>query len=363
MTDLTPVTFEMNTATTSTQQGLKMGQDALGNVYPYSVDIDNTGVPISAINPKQVQDAAAEASLVSLVTEATAILAKLNATLTVSGSLTVNTISGFATSANQPALSVDGGSLAHITNFPATQSISGTVTVSNASFGVSSLPALPAGTNTIGAISNTSFNVGTVTTLPAISIAASQSVGLSAGSNLVGKVGIDQTTVGTTDSVTVKSTTNIATQTLTRPANTTAYGAGAVIGVSTSATSAIAFATIGNISSAILITDANLLMEIASVPSGMTNFRLHLYNVTPPSAYVDGATWDLPSGDWASYLGYVDLGSPVDVGSALFVQNTSVNKTLKMGASTTLYGYIVTNGGFTPASGAITQVQLAAMGV
>ena len=119
----------------------------------------------------------------------------------------------------------------------------------------------------------------------------------------------------------------------------------------------------GNINGAILITDANLLLEISAIPSGMTNFRLHLYNATPPSAYVDGATWALPSGDWASYLGYVDLGSPIAVGSALFVQNTGVNKTLKMGASTTLYGYLVTNGAFTPASGTVTQLQLAAMGV
>ena len=177
------------------------------------------------------------------------------------------------------------------------------------------------------------------------------------------KTAIDQSNIGISDSVTVKSTTNISSQTLTRPANTTAYSAGTLIGTSTTSSSAIVFSPMGNANGSILITDANLLLQITAIPSGMTNFRLHLYNTTPTSAYVDGATWTLASTDWLSYLGYVDLGSPVAVGGALYVQNTGVNKTIKMGASTTLYGYLVTNGGFTPNSAAITQIQLAAMGV
>jgi hypothetical protein len=81
----------------------------------------------------------------------------------------------------------------------------------------------------------------------------------------------------------------------------------------------------------------------------MTSFRLHLYDATPPSATADNAAWDLPAGDRANYLGYVDLGSPVDVGATLYVQTDQVNKQFR--ASTAdLYGYLVTNGGFTPAA-------------
>ena len=177
------------------------------------------------------------------------------------------------------------------------------------------------------------------------------------------RTAIDQSAIGTSDSVTVKSTTNISTQILTRPANTTAYNAGAIIGTSTTGSAVILFTTLGNANGSILITDANLLLQITAIPSGMTNFRLHLYNTLPASAYVDGATWTLASTDWLNYLGYVDLGSPVAVGGALYVQNTGVNKTLKMGTTTTLYGYLVTNGGFTPASSSVIQIQLAAMGV
>lgn len=57
---------------------------------------------------------------------------------------------------------------------------------------VAVLPALASGANTIGAVSQSgTWNIGTVTTLPA----------LVAGSAIIGKVGIDQTTVGTTDAV------------------------------------------------------------------------------------------------------------------------------------------------------------------
>jgi hypothetical protein len=83
----------------------------------------------------------------------------------------------------------------------------------------------------------------------------------------------------------------------------------------------------------------------------MTSFRLHLYRETPPSALADNAAWDLPSGDRAAYRGYIDLGSPADVGSTLFCQVDQINKHVKLhSGETSLYGYLVTNGGFTPAA-------------
>ncbi|PPQ39877.1 hypothetical protein SAMN06265338_101721 [Rhodoblastus acidophilus] len=60
---------------------------------------------------------------------------------------------GAATAANQPALHADGGSLAHVANFPATQAVSW----SGQTVGVSSLPSLPAGSNTIGSVNVANF--------------------------------------------------------------------------------------------------------------------------------------------------------------------------------------------------------------
>lgn len=185
-------------------------------------------------------------------------------------------------------------------------------------------------------------------------------VDINAGANVVGKVGIDQTTPGTTDSVSVKSSAATSGGDITRPANTTAYTAGDVVGATAAA---ITFSAIGTASKPLLITDATLRLDVASIPSGMTSFRLHLYSVTPPSALADNAVWDLPSGDRASYLGYIDLGAPVDVGSTLYVQQSGVNKLITLGASTSLFGYLVTNGAYTPSSAAVHNVTLSAISV
>src|SRR5574343_518028 len=136
----------------------------------------------------------------------------------------------------------------------------------------------------------------------------------------------------------------------TRPANTTAYTAGDAIGNSTNAI--WTFEGVGNRSQHMLITSVDIRINVTAIPSGMTSFRLHLYTASQGSAYADNAAWDLPSGDRATYAGYIDLGSPADVGSTLYAQVDQVNKHIKLGggADPKLYGYLVTNGGFTPAA-------------
>jgi hypothetical protein len=103
-------------------------------------------------------------------------------------------------------------------------------------------------------------------------------------------------------------------------------------------------------------------IDVTAIPSGMTSFRLHLYNVTPPSAPADNAVWDLPEGDRAAYLGYVDMGTPVDVGSTLYVQQTGLDVDVLF-ASTSIFGLLVTNGGYTPTSGAVKAATLYALGL
>jgi len=145
----------------------------------------------------------------------------------------------------------------------------------------------------------------------------------------------------------------------TRPADTVAYTAGDVVGATAAA---IEFIYIGDAKGHIAITDTDLRMDVNAVPASMTSFRLHLYNVTPPSALADNAVWDLPSGDRASYLGYVDLGTPVDVGSTLFVQTTVTGSKVVKLVSTSLFGYLVTNAGFTPGSADVNSIRLNAKG-
>lgn len=180
---------------------------------------------------------------------------------------------------------------------------------------------------------------------------------------------IDQTTRGTTNAVTLVDvngnpvqdpTLNYALAAYTaavsntRPADTTAYTAGDVVGPTAAAW---LFPSIGPSGGRALITSASLEVDIAAVPSGMTSFRLYLYSVTPPSALADNAAWDLVSGDRASFLGYIDLGTPADLGSTLYCEVNGINKQVKI-ASADLFGYLVTNGAYTPNSASVYKITL-----
>lgn len=72
-----------------------------------------------------------------------------------------------------------------------------------------------------------------------------------------------------------------------------------------------------------------------------TAWRLHLYSVTPPSAYADDAAWDISNAtDLTSYLGYVDLSQVLDFGTTLFIDMPNLNKRIKL-AGTSVFGYLV----------------------
>lgn len=130
-----------------------------------------------------------------------------------------------------------------------------------------------------------------------------------------------------------------------RPANTTAYTANDVVGGVIQFQN-IAWAEGGEV----IITSTALELDIAAIPSGMTSFNLYLYNVTPPSALADNAPFDIPAGDRAAFIGKIALGTPVDEGSTLFVGADQINKQVSVPAGASLFGYLVTAGGFTPAA-------------
>jgi|SRR5829696_4774990 len=136
---------------------------------------------------------------------------------------------------------------------------------------------------------------------------------------------------------------------VTRPANTTAYAAGDVIGPTGGGTSALSFASVGLSGAVVTIVGASLEIDDSALIASEAGYRLYLYNVTPPSALADNAAFDLSSGDRASFLGYIDLGTPLDLGSTLYVQS-DLAKAVKL-SGTGLFGYLVTVAGYTPTSG------------
>lgn len=152
--------------------------------------------------------------------------------------------------------------------------------------------------------------------------------------------------------------------TLTRTNDTNVYAANDVIGAATGSTAALEFASIGPVRGGeVIITKALLEVDITAVVSGMTSFRLYLYSATPPSALGDNTAWDLPAGDRATFLDYIDLGAPIDLGSTLYVQTPQVNNQITVPAGGSLYGYLVTIGTWTPAASTVFKITLKSIAV
>jgi hypothetical protein len=149
-----------------------------------------------------------------------------------------------------------------------------------------------------------------------------------------------------------------------RPSNTTAYTAGDVVGAADTVTPANAgsaihtFANIGSVGGAIQLTSADLTIANTSIPSGMTSFRLHLY-MASPTAILDNAAFSAAAGDRTNYRGFIDFTVAAIGGGFLYATADYIGKALRLtSGSSSLFGVLVTNGGYTPASGTAYQLIL-----
>lgn len=152
----------------------------------------------------------------------------------------------------------------------------------------------------------------------------------------------------------------------TRTADTNSYAANDVVGPATGSTAAQSFTLIGPSAGNVMLTSASLEIDLAAVGTGMTSFQLALYSVTPPSAYGDNTAWQLLTGDRASFLDILSLGTPalpVTSGGTLYSRQDGINKQLKL-TGTGLFGYLITNGAWTtPTSAAPFVIKLFTIGL
>lgn len=146
---------------------------------------------------------------------------------------------------------------------------------------------------------------------------------------------------------------------ITRTADTNAYVANDAIGTGVSSGDAVH--TFSNLrpdgAGEYLVTSAELEIDLSAVPSGMTSFNLHLHSASPNSDLADNAAYDLTSGDRSTYLGKINLGTPVDEGSTLYIKQDGINQQITL-AGTDLFAYLVTVGAYTPASATVYKVTL-----
>lgn len=144
---------------------------------------------------------------------------------------------------------------------------------------------------------------------------------------------------------------------VTRPSDTTTYAAGDVVGVTGGGTASISFTNMASAAGPIMITSTRFQRNATAVISGESTYTLHLFNVTQPAAQADNAVFDVAAGDQASYLGKINLGAPIDLGSTLHVEQNNIMKQVTL-LSTTLFGVLVTDTGYQPASAAVHVIEL-----
>jgi hypothetical protein len=144
----------------------------------------------------------------------------------------------------------------------------------------------------------------------------------------------------------------LSTTTITRAANTTPYTANDVYG------SAFELTNIGASGGFIFLNSLDIIFNITSLPSGMGSFAIYLYSSPPPSAITDNLPYSLNSGDRSSILnpnGFNLFASLARGGGSVVAESFSINQLFKLApGSTSLWGYLVTLGAFTPAANSET---------
>ena len=103
----------------------------------------------------------------------------------------------------------------------------------------------------------------------------------------------------------------------------------------------------------VVITDIEVIFNLAALPTGMAGFQLYTYGVTPPSAVGDTGAFSLPAGDRASiiYPNGLSLGNAALArgGGSVTVQMNNINVPIQL-TGTSFFAYLVSIGAFTPAT-------------
>jgi hypothetical protein len=143
-----------------------------------------------------------------------------------------------------------------------------------------------------------------------------------------------------------EAVTQAYTGTFTFTCGTTAYAANDAVGAS-GAAAAFELPNMGPRGAEVMIDSVWLRIDTAALISGEGSYRLALFSATPPSALNDSVNWTLPSNDRDAFLGFVDIGTPAAQGATLWVEANGIWKQVTL-AGTSLFGYLLTAGAYTP---------------
>ena len=138
-----------------------------------------------------------------------------------------------------------------------------------------------------------------------------------------------------------------------------AYGAGDIFDVSKEFAFTYANGNAIPAGSLIRILDTILKIDATAVQASEAAYTLQAYSASQPSGQADNDAWTLASGDLSAYSGSISLGTPADLGGALYIKQSNIDVDIKLSTSS-LWGRLITVAGFTPTAVA-RQVFLRAM--
>lgn len=128
-----------------------------------------------------------------------------------------------------------------------------------------------------------------------------------------------------------------------------AYTAGDVFGL------AQTFSGVGpSAGGTIRIISTTLLIAHTALVSSEGAYTLHLFNTVLASPLADNDPFDLAVADRDKYLGTLALGTPVDIGTSLWVEVNSLNKLILVPSGGAVIGYLVNAATITPTAAART---------
>jgi hypothetical protein len=130
-----------------------------------------------------------------------------------------------------------------------------------------------------------------------------------AGTNLIGKVGLDQTTPGTTNRAAVSTAPLVVSfGSFTRPANTTAYGVGQLVANSTTAASVAALSGTAARGNDVPGRVSKVILKKSGTTTTLATFRVHLFNANPvASAPANGDGGNFIPAAGGGWLGSLDV--------------------------------------------------------
>lgn len=127
--------------------------------------------------------------------------------------------------------------------------------------------------------------------------------------------------------------------TVTKPATTTAYDINKVYG------NLFQIPNIGSSGGIIELISVSIIFDLATLPAGMSDFALYLFNSSPATAFANNELFSVPTNNRASLLTLNGINLTANLtrgGGTVVAETILINSTFKLAsASTSLWGYLV----------------------